>query len=104
MSGLNPYAIVTKREALLREEKTKAKKLVELAKKRGTKATPSTLTQTRRKQMLEKSKKLKVEKVKKADPKLKARIDKFNKRAAKKKEIRKKNAAIAGGVIRADYL
>lgn len=46
--------------------------------------------------MKEKAKKTQADKVKKADPKLKARIEKFNKRAAKKKEQRKKNAAAAG--------
>lgn len=36
------------------------------------------------------------DRVKKADARLKARLDRFNKRAAKKKEQRKKNAAAAG--------
>ncbi|OXA56639.1 60S ribosomal protein L4 [Folsomia candida] len=85
MSKLNPYAIVTKRTAVLKEEAVKQK----ADKKR-------VLTLTRRKQMVDKAKKTLADKAKKADGRLKARLEKFNKRAAKKKEIRKKNAIEAG--------
>jgi len=91
MAKLNPYAIVTKRAALLKEERTKAKKTKEAAdtKKRGA-------TLGRRKQMVAKARKTLAEKGKKADGRLKARLERFNKRAAKKKQLRKKNAAEAG--------
>jgi len=47
--------------------------------------------------MVAKARKTLAEKVKKGgDARLKARIEKFNKRAAKKKDQRKKNAAAAG--------
>lgn len=46
--------------------------------------------------MVDKAKKTLADKAKKADGRLKARLEKFNKRAAKKKEIRKKNAIEAG--------
>lgn len=46
--------------------------------------------------MVEKAKKTLADKGKKADGKLKARLERFNKRAAKKKDQRKKRAAEAG--------
>ncbi len=46
--------------------------------------------------MIEKARKTLSEKSKKADGRLKQRLDRFNKRAAKKKETRKKNAVEAG--------
>jgi len=88
MAKLNPYAIVQKRAALLKEEKLKAK------------GTPSEKRRqallTRRKAMVDKAKKTLADKAKKADPRLKARLDKFNKRAAKKKQKRADNAKKAG--------
>jgi len=89
MSKLNPYALVQKRAAILKEEKVRAKQAA------GAKAAPPKVLTTR-KTMAEKAKKAKVEQVKKADAKLKARIARFNKRKAKKTEQRKKNAAAAG--------
>jgi len=86
LAKLNPYAIVQKRAALLREERIAATKA-------GQKA-PSKL-QVKRKSQQAKAKKDKVEKVKKADAKLKAKIEKLNKRKAKKADLRKKTAATA---------
>jgi len=83
MAKLNPYAIVTKRAAVIKEDTRR-----ELTNK------ARQLTLQRRKQMIEKAKKTLA--ARKSDPKLKLRLEKFNKRAAKKKEIRKKNAVIAG--------
>jgi len=85
MAKLNPYAIVAKRAAVLKEEQAREKK---------DKMRQATLL--RRKAMIEKAKKTLADKAKKADPKLKSRLARFDKRSAKKKEIRKKNAAEAG--------
>jgi len=90
MAKLNPYAIVTKRAGLLREEKIKQKKAA------GAEAKKLALTLSRRKAMVDKAKKTLADKGKKADGKLKARLERFNKRATKKKEQRKKRAAEAG--------
>jgi len=88
MAKLNPYAIVQKRAALLKEEKLKAK---------GTPTEKRRLALlTRRKAMVDKAKKTLADKAKKADPRLKARLDKFNKRATKKKQKRAENAKKAG--------
>jgi len=93
MNKLNPYAIVTKRAALLREEALKRARQSKT--KKGETPKPTKVEEVR-KAMKDKAKKTQAERVKKADPRLKARIDKFNKRAAKKKELRKKAAAEAG--------
>jgi len=97
MNKLNPYAIVTRRAAILREI---ALKRARQAGKKGTPPKPTKVEEVR-KAMKEKAKKAQVEKVKKADARLKARIEKFNKRTAKKKEQRKKAAAEAGKPKRA---
>lgn len=89
LAKLNPYAIVQKRAALLREEKTKVKQAAG-----GKKVAPSKVLALR-KTLKEKSKKSKTEQLKKADPRLKKKIEKLNKRAAAKKDQRKKNAVTA---------
>jgi len=89
MAKLNPYAIVQKRAALLKEEKQKEAKGSAAEKRRQA-------LLTRRKAMVDKAKKTLADKAKKADPRLKARLDKFNKRAAKKKAKRADNAKKAG--------
>ncbi len=53
-------------------------------------------TLSRRKIMIDKSRKTLLEKSRKADGRLKQRLERFNKRAAKKKVTRKKNAVEAG--------
>jgi len=83
LAKLNPYAIVQKRAALLKAEVQ--------AKKQGGAAEAKVLKT--RKDMKAKAKKAKADQVKKADPKLKARIAKFDKRRALKKEQAKKRAA-----------
>lgn len=88
LAKLNPYAIVTKRAAFLKEQKVREKQAA------GKKAPPSKILALRKTQR-EKAKKAKVELVKKADPRLKKKIEKLNKRAAAKKEQRKKNAVTA---------
>jgi large subunit ribosomal protein L4e len=93
MKKLNPYAIVTRRAAVLRQEALKRRRA---SAAKGEKTPKPTKVEEVRKTMKEKAKKAQADKVKKADPRLKARIEKFNKRAAKKKEQRKKNAAAAG--------
>jgi len=95
LTRLNPYAAVVRRANLIREEKIKAKKLAEEAKKKKAKVEPSKTVKTRA-DMKAKATKAQVDKVKKADAKLKARLAKFDKRKAAKKVIRKKNAAEAG--------
>jgi len=93
MNKLNPYAIVTRRAAILREEAFKRRRQ---SAAKGEKSPKPTKVEEVRKAMKDKAKKAQVERVKKADARLKARIERFNKRAAKKKEQRKKNAAVAG--------
>jgi len=93
MNKLNPYAIVTRRAAILRQEALKRRRA---STAKGEKAPKPTKVEEVRKAMKDKAKKTQVDKVKKADARLKARIEKFNKRAAKKKDQRKKNAAAAG--------
>lgn len=93
MNKLNPYAIVTRRAALLREE---ALKRARQSKAKGEKTPKPTKVAEVRKAMKDKAKKTQDDRIKKADARLKSRIDKFKKRAAKKKEQRKKNAAAAG--------
>jgi len=88
LAKLNPYAIVTKRAAFLKEQKVREKQAA------GKKAAPSKILALRKTQR-EKAKKAKVEQIKKADPRLKKKIEKLNKRAAAKKEQRKKNAVTA---------
>jgi large subunit ribosomal protein L4e len=86
MVRLNPYAIVSKRAAIVREERV-----------RSNKDQRTVALLARRKDMISKSRKALSAKVSKGgDARLKARIDKFSKRAAKKKEQRKKNAQLAG--------
>lgn len=92
MNKLNPYAIVTKRAAILREEALKRRR----AAGKGAKAPKPTKTEEVRKAMKAKAVTAQKDRVKKADARLKARLDRFNKRAAKKKDQRKKNAAAAG--------
>ncbi|CAG7834870.1 unnamed protein product [Allacma fusca] len=90
---LNPYAVVQKRAAILKEEQVRER----LASAAAGKKTPApSKVLTTRKAMSDKAKKAKVEQVKKADARLKARIEKFNKRKAKKTAQKKKNAAAAG--------
>jgi len=90
MNKLNPYAIVTRRAAILRDVALKR------ARQAGKKTPKPTKVEEVRKAMKDKAKKTQADKVKKADARLKARIEKFNKRAAKKKDQRKKAAAEAG--------
>jgi len=93
MAKLNPYAIVQKRAAILQDERVRVKKAAAAA---GLKSPKPVKTTATRKAMKEKAKKAKVEQVKKADTKLKARLARFDKRKAKKVEQRKKNTAAAG--------
>lgn len=94
LARLNPYAIVQKRAALLREERVKVKQAAAATVKAGGKVAPTKLQVTRKAQK-SKAKKERGEKSKKADAKLKARLEKFNKRKAKKAALRKKAAAVA---------
>jgi len=86
LAKLNPYAIVQKRASLLKEEKVAAKQ--------AGKPSPSKVVVTRKEQQA-KAKKEKVDQVKKADAKLKAKIAKLNKRKEKKAAQRKKALAAA---------
>jgi len=98
MNKLNPYAIVTRRAAILREEALK--RIRQTKTKKGAKPKPTKVEEVR-KAMKDKAKKAQADRVKKAEPRLKARIEKFNKRAAKKKDQRKKAAVEAGKPKRA---
>jgi len=88
MAKLNPYAIVLKRASLLSQEREKLKKEAAKGLKPGQKIAPTKLSQVR-KAMIDKSKKDKT--TRKADPKLKAKLARLDKRKAKKTEQKKKN-------------
>jgi len=94
MAKLNPYAVVLKRASLLLQEREKLRKAAEKGLKKGAKAPPSKVLQVR-KAMKEKAKKDKASKTQKADPKLKAKLARLDKRKARKTEQRKKNAVKA---------
>jgi large subunit ribosomal protein L4e len=85
MQKLNPYAIVTKRAALLREEK------IQQGKHENKRLQ---LALQRRKAMVDKARKTLL--ARKPEGRLKVRLEKFKKRADKKKEVRKKNAVESG--------
>jgi len=99
MTKLNPYSLVVKRAALLQQEKIRRSKMSKddiksWERKTGLKFDVSKALATR-KQMLEKSKKEKADRSKKSDPRIKARLAKFNKRKVKKVEQAKKRKAEA---------
>jgi len=92
MKLLNPYGIVEKRSAILKEESVRAKQKGKLVKDTSMRAKKlADLRKASRDKALKKN----AEK-QKSDPRLKAKIAKLNKRNTKKKEQRKKNAAEAG--------
>jgi large subunit ribosomal protein L4e len=94
MARLNPYAVVLKRASLLLQERERLKREAAKNLKPGEKVPVSKILQAR-KAMKEKAKKEKATKTQKADPKLKAKLARMDKRKAKKKDQRKKNAVKA---------